>query len=56
MHRIAYPVLWVNPSICEDLAEGDLAGVTVPQLDPRLQDLLGSGGGLVDHPEEELFP
>jgi len=36
--------------------EGDLAGVAVPQLDPCLQDLPGSGGGLVDHPEEELFP
>jgi len=36
--------------------EGDLAGVAVPQLDPGLQDLPGSGGGLVDHPEEEFFP
>ena len=46
-------MLWVNPSIGEDLAEGDLASVAVPQLDPGLQDLPGSG--LVDHPEEELF-
>jgi hypothetical protein len=37
------------------LREGDLAGVVVPQLDPGLQDLPGSGGGLVDHPEEELL-
>jgi len=36
------------------LGKGDLAGIAVPQLDPRLQDLPGSG--LVDHPEEELFP
>jgi len=48
-------VLLVNPSASEDLAEGDLAGVAVPQLDPGLQDLPGSGG-FVDHPEEELFP
>ena len=38
------------------LGEGDLAGIAVPQLDPGLQDLPGSGGGLVDHPEEELLP
>ncbi len=36
------------------LGEGDLAGIAVPQLDPGLQDLPGSGLG--DHPEEELFP
>ena len=30
------------------LGEGDLAGVAVPQLDPGLQDLPGSGGGLVE--------
>ena len=36
--------------------ESDLAGVAVPQLDPGLQNLPGSGGGLVDHVEEELFP
>ena len=36
--------------------EGDLADAAVPQFDPGLQDLPGSGGGLVDHPEEELFP
>ena len=36
------------------LGEGDLAGVAVPQLDPGFQDLPGSGGGLVDHPEKEL--
>jgi len=36
--------------------ESDLAGSAVPQLDPGLQDLPGSSGGLVDHPEEELFP
>ena len=36
--------------------ESDLAGSAVPQLDPGFQDLPGSGGGLVDHPEEELFP
>jgi hypothetical protein len=33
------------------LGEGDLAGIAVPQLDPGLQDLPGSRGGLVDHPE-----
>ena len=38
------------------LGESDLTGIAVPQLDPGLQDLPGSGGGLVDHPEEELFP
>ncbi|HZV47850.1 MAG TPA: hypothetical protein VFG06_10975 [Thermodesulfovibrionales bacterium] len=37
------------------LGERDLVGVAVPQLDPGLQDLPGSSGGLVDHPEEELF-
>jgi hypothetical protein len=37
------------------LEEGDLAGSAVPQFDPGLQALPGSGGGLVDHPEEELF-
>jgi len=36
------------------LGESDLAGIAVPQLDPRLQDLPGSGP--VDHPEEEFFP
>jgi hypothetical protein len=36
--------------------KGDLAGVAVPQLDPGLQNLPGSGGGIVDHPEEKLFP
>jgi len=49
-------VLLVNPSASEDLAEGDLADIVVPQLDPGLQDFPWSGGGLVDHPEEELFP
>jgi len=48
-------VLLVNPSASEGLAEGDLAGGAVPQFDPGLHDLPGSGGGLVDHPEEELF-
>ena len=38
------------------LGEGDLAGSAVPQFDPGLQDLPGPGGGLVDHPEKELFP
>ena len=28
------------------LGEDDLAGIAVPQLDPGLQDLPGSGGGL----------
>ena len=46
------------------LREGDLAGVVVPQLDPGLQDLLGSGGGLVEKkpshhhtitPSQEVF-
>ena len=36
--------------------EGDLTSVAVPQLDPGLQDFPGSGGGFVDHPEEEHFP
>ncbi|MBE0524840.1 MAG: hypothetical protein IBX40_10975 [Methanosarcinales archaeon] len=38
------------------LREGDLASIAVPQFNPGLQDLPGSGGGLVDHSEEELFP
>jgi len=38
------------------LRESDLTGVAVPQLDPGLQYFPGSGGGLVAHPEEELFP
>ena len=38
------------------LREGDLPGIAVPQFDPGLQDLLGPGGGLVDHPEKELLP
>ena len=38
------------------LGEGDLACIAVPQFDPGLQDFPGSDGGLVDHPEEDLFP
>lgn len=35
--------------------ESYLIGVAVPQLDPDLRDLPGSGDGLVDHPEEKLL-
>lgn len=35
-----------SPAVVLVLGEGDLAGIAVPQLDPGLQDLPGSGGGL----------
>ena len=38
------------------LREGDRISAAVQQLDPGLQHLPVSGGGLVDYPEYEFFP